>query len=83
MSNSFPARIKAGRSGSCATPTPYRTAAAPAAWPGRASSNTYYWIDPARDVTGVLVTQMLPFADRRVLGLLDRVETAVYAGMAS
>ena len=25
--------------------------------------NTYYWLDPARRVAGVILTQILPFAD--------------------
>ena len=47
------------------------------AWAGLA--NCYYWIDPAHGVAGVLLTQVLPFADSGVLGLLDAFETAVYA----
>lgn len=47
------------------------------AWAGLA--NTYYWIDPKHGVAGVLMTQILPFADARVLTLLDRFEQAVYA----
>ena len=49
-------------------------------WAGLA--NTYYWIDPKRDVAGVLMTQILPFADARVLALLDRFEQAAYAESA-
>jgi CubicO group peptidase (beta-lactamase class C family) len=49
------------------------------AWAGLA--NTYYWIDPARGVAGVLVAQILPFADARVLALLEQFEAAVYAGL--
>ncbi len=48
------------------------------AWAGLA--NCYYWIDPAHRVAGVLMTQVLPFADPAVLALLDAFETAVYAG---
>ena len=47
------------------------------AWAGLA--NTYYWIDPKRDVAGVVVTQILPFADPKVLDLLGAFERAVYA----
>ena len=47
------------------------------AWAGLA--NCYYWIDPAHGVAGVLMTQVLPFADPGVLDLLDAFETAVYA----
>jgi len=47
------------------------------AWAGLA--NTYYWLDPTRRLAGVLLTQILPFADDRVLRLFDQFETAVYA----
>ena len=47
------------------------------AWAGL--GNTYYWIDPVRDRAGVLVTQSLPFADPKVLALLEAFERAVYA----
>jgi methyl acetate hydrolase len=47
------------------------------AWAG--INNTYYWLDPASRIAGVLMTQVLPFADPTVLGLLDRFERAVYA----
>jgi methyl acetate hydrolase len=47
------------------------------AWAG--INNTYYWLDPAKNVAGVLMTQILPFADKTVLGLLDRFERAIYA----
>ena len=40
--------------------------------------NTYFWLDPKRKVAGVLLTQILPFADPIVLRLLERFETAVY-----
>lgn len=60
------------------------TAAGPAgrsagslAWAGMA--NTYFWVDPARKVTGVLMTQILPFADPKVMQLYARFERAVYA----
>jgi methyl acetate hydrolase len=47
------------------------------AWAGLA--NTYYWLDPTRRLAGVLLTQILPFADDRVLRLFDQFEAAVYA----
>ena len=42
--------------------------------------NTYYWVDPASGVTGLLLAQLLPFADSAALDLLGRFEAAVYAG---
>lgn len=46
------------------------------AWAGLA--NTYYWIDPTRRLTGVILTQILPFADARVLNLFEQFERAIY-----
>jgi methyl acetate hydrolase len=40
--------------------------------------NTYFWIDPARRVTGLIMTQVLPFADRNAVKLYGRFERAVY-----
>lgn len=58
---------------------PGRRSAGSLAWAG--INNTYYWLDPKRQVTGVLMTQILPFADKTVLDLLDRFEAAVYASV--
>ena len=49
------------------------------AWAGLA--NTYYWIDPARDVTGVILMQVLPFADGKCLEAFAGFESGVYAGL--
>jgi CubicO group peptidase (beta-lactamase class C family) len=46
------------------------------AWAGLA--NTYYWIDPTRGLAGVVATQMLPFADPRVVQTLFAYERAAY-----
>jgi CubicO group peptidase (beta-lactamase class C family) len=51
------------------------------AWAGLA--NTYYWIDPTRRVTAVILTQVLPFADTRVLMLVEDFERAIYASASS
>ena len=47
------------------------------AWAGLA--NTYFWIDPARKVSGIILAQLLPFADPTVLGLFGTFERGVYA----
>jgi methyl acetate hydrolase len=44
--------------------------------------NTYFWIDPAKGVAGVILMQLIPFADAKALALYDRFEKAVYAGLA-
>jgi methyl acetate hydrolase len=45
--------------------------------------NTYYWIDPARRVAAVILTQILPFADARALALYGAYERAVYAALGA
>jgi methyl acetate hydrolase len=47
------------------------------AWAGLA--NTYYWLEPKQRVAGVMLTQVLPFADAAVLRLLDGFERDIYA----
>ncbi len=46
------------------------------AWAGLA--NTYYWIDPARKVAGLILAQVLPFNDPVVLTALVTLESGVY-----
>lgn len=60
-------------------PTPEGRSAGSLAWAGLA--NTYYWIDPVRDVSGVIMMQVLPFADRTCLQIFSEFERAVYAGL--
>jgi methyl acetate hydrolase len=40
--------------------------------------NTYYWLDPAKKVTGLIMTQILPFADTRAVTLYGQFERSVY-----
>jgi methyl acetate hydrolase len=40
--------------------------------------NSYYWIDPAKRVAGVIMTQILPFADPLALSLYGEFERGVY-----
>jgi CubicO group peptidase (beta-lactamase class C family) len=55
---------------------PGRRSAGSLAWAGLA--NTYFWLDPKKKVTGVVLTQILPFADGKTLDLLSGFESAVY-----
>jgi methyl acetate hydrolase len=43
--------------------------------------NSYYWIDPQKHVTGVILTQILPFADDRAVRLYGEFERGVYDAM--
>jgi CubicO group peptidase (beta-lactamase class C family) len=45
-------------------------------WAGLA--NTYYWVDPAAGKAGLIMTQLLPFADPEVLSLFTALERDAY-----
>ena len=45
--------------------------------------NTYYWIDPASKVAGVVMMQVLPFADERALKVYRQFERGVYRAFKS
>ena len=53
-----------------------KRAAGSLSWGG--INNTFYWLDPARGVTGVIMMQHLPFAEKRALGVCDTFERGVY-----
>jgi len=46
------------------------------AWAGLA--NTYFWIDRTKRVSGVFLSQLLPFYDHAAIDLLGKFETEVY-----
>ena len=56
---------------------PGRRRAGSLAWAGL--RNTYFWLDPTAQIAGVIMTQVLPFADTKVLDLFDRFEQGIYA----
>ncbi|MDP3693669.1 serine hydrolase [Bradyrhizobium sp.] len=41
-------------------------------------NNTYFWIDPASGIAGVIMMQYLPFADARALAVHDAFERGAY-----
>ena len=49
-------------------------------WAGLA--NTYFWVDPSKHVAGVILTQILPFVDPRVLSLYSKFESGVYKALS-
>jgi methyl acetate hydrolase len=51
------------------------------AWAGLA--NTYFWIDPARNVSGVILMQLLPFTDKICLEAFAGFERGIYAGIGA
>lgn len=46
------------------------------AWAG--IFNSYYWIDPASGLTGVMMSQLAPFGDAGALGFFGALERAAY-----
>lgn len=44
--------------------------------------NCYFWLDPARQVTGAIFTQLLPFYDEKVVQLYGTFERFLYDGLA-
>jgi CubicO group peptidase (beta-lactamase class C family) len=50
------------------------------AWAGL--GNTYFWIDQRAGLAGVILMQLLPFADAKALELLNTFERAVYAALS-
>jgi methyl acetate hydrolase len=60
-------------------PVPGGRSAGSVAWAGL--GNTYFWIDLGRGVAGVILMQLLPFADPKALALLEQFEKAVYASV--
>jgi len=43
--------------------------------------NTYFWIDPKRRVAGTIMTQILPFADKRTLAVYGQFERGIYEAL--
>lgn len=61
-------------------PTPQGRSAGSLAWAGLA--NTYFWIDPTKKVSGVFLSQVLPFFDHKAIPLFQNFEAAVYEAVA-
>jgi CubicO group peptidase (beta-lactamase class C family) len=55
---------------------PGKRSAGSLSWGG--INNTYFWIDPARGIAGVILMQLLPFADTKALAIYDTFERGVY-----
>ena len=49
------------------------------AWAG--IDNTFYWIDPKRQICGVLMMQFLPFVDREAVGHVGRIRESGLRGV--
>jgi CubicO group peptidase (beta-lactamase class C family) len=61
-------------------PAPTGRSAGSLAWAGLA--NTFFWIDPAKGVGGVYLTQVFPFVEERSLAGYYAFEKSVYDAIA-
>jgi methyl acetate hydrolase len=60
-------------------PGPNGRSAGSVTWAG--IFNTYYWLDPAKRIAGVFLTQILPFADHKAVALYGEFESGIYGGL--
>jgi CubicO group peptidase (beta-lactamase class C family) len=60
-------------------PAPTGQSANSLMWAGLA--NTFYWIDPAKDVAGVYLTQVLPFVDAKSFALFATFQQTIYQAL--
>ena len=60
-------------------PTPQGRSPGSLAWAGVA--NTFFWIDPTKRVTGLFMTQLLPFFDLKAIALFRAYEASVYQAL--
>lgn len=56
--------------------TPQGRSAGSLSWAGLA--NTFFWADPAKQVAGVIMTQIMPFGDSAMLRVFEQFESDVY-----
>lgn len=61
------------------TPNPSMRSPGSMSWAG--IYNTFYWIDPQKQVGAVILMQMLPFYDEKAIGALQGFEQRVYANL--
>jgi CubicO group peptidase (beta-lactamase class C family) len=57
-------------------PVPGKRSPGSLSWGG--INNTFFWIDPARGIGGVIMMQFLPFADAKALAVYDAFERGAY-----
>lgn len=62
-------------------PGPAGRSAGTLSWAGLA--NTYFWLDPAKRVAGVILTQSLPFVDPHAINLYGQFESGVYKAVGA
>ncbi len=74
----FPGMVKKWSFGFMISPAPGPSGRAAGSLNWAGLGNTYFWIDPASGIAGVILMQLIPFADPKSLQLLDAFERATY-----
>jgi len=59
---------------------PHGRSAGSISWAGLL--NCYFWLDPVKQVTGTLFSQVLPFYDPRIVDLYGKFEEGLYGGLS-
>jgi methyl acetate hydrolase len=62
-------------------PIPGGRSAGSLMWAG--IENTFYWIDPKRDVSAVIMMQFFPFVDKEATAMLSEFEQSVYSSLGA
>ena len=76
----FPGTVKKWGFGGLINTEDTLTGRSRGSWAWGGLNNTYFWIDPKRQMTGLILTQILPFCDAAVLDLFANFERLVYTG---
>ena len=76
----FPEMVKKWGRAAMITTDDAPTGRGAGSWTWGGAANTFFWIDPTRRITGLLLTQILPFGDAGALDLFAQFERAIYAG---
>jgi methyl acetate hydrolase len=77
----FPGTIKKWSLAGLINTVPTRSGRSAGSWAWGGLFNTYFWVDPTRGVSGLILTQLLPFCDAPVLALFERFESDIYASL--
>jgi CubicO group peptidase (beta-lactamase class C family) len=75
----FPGLVKKWGLGGMINTAEAPTGRSAGSWAWAGVFNTYFWIDPIRSRSGLILTQILPFCDATVLDLFGQFERLIYA----
>lgn len=74
----FPGMVKKWRLGFIINTETAPTGRSPGSLAGAGLANTYFWIDPTKNIGGIILMQFLPFADPQTLQTFAEFESRLY-----